>query len=119
MALIGSSFDDGEVYVQSLLARLVEPEIWKIVVRAEVPCSLVYSDDELSRQKKELAKWAKDIERKACVIEEVGAYTGWDGVVTAEEYSIVSERLEKARVRFLDAEAKSHRERAVGHRLAI
>jgi hypothetical protein len=117
MSLIGSTFDDGEAFVQSLLAQLAEPDTWKKVIGAngqkdlEINCPLVYSADELSRQKDELAKWKNDIERKARVIEEVGAYTGWDGAVSPEEYSIVFERLEKARERFLDAESKTPEER--------
>lgn len=117
MNLIGSVFDDGEAYIQTLLSQVVEPAIWKTVVKTrgqeavEVPCPLAYSDHELSKQKDELVKWEKDIERKARVIKEVGAYTGWDGVVSLEEYSMMSEKLEKARERFLDAESNTPEER--------
>ena len=45
----------------------------------------------------------KDVKRKAWVIKEVGAYSGWDGAALPEEYIIVSERLEIAS---LDAESK-------------
>lgn len=76
-----------------------------------MPCPLVYSDHELSRQKDELARWEKDIERKARVTKEVGAYTGWDGAFSPEEYSMMSEKLEKARERFLEAESKTAEER--------
>lgn len=57
MTLIGSIFDDGEAYIQSLLSQLAKPAIWKTVVKTngqeavEVPCPLVYSDHELSKQK--------------------------------------------------------------------
>ncbi|KAL5395434.1 hypothetical protein PMIN03_013022 [Paraphaeosphaeria minitans] len=117
MTLIGSIFDDGEAYMQSLLSQLAEPAIWETVVKTngqeavEVPCPLVYSDHELSKQKDELARWERDIERKAQVIKEVGAYTGWDGVVSPEEYSMMSEKLEKAKERFLDAESHTPEER--------
>ncbi|KAF1956274.1 kinase-like protein [Byssothecium circinans] len=117
MTLIGSIFDDGEAYIQSLLSQLAEPDVRKTVVKAsgqeavQVPCPLVYSDRELSKQKDELARWEKDIERKAQVIEEVGAYTGWDGAVSPEEYGMVSEELEKAKEKFLDAESNTPEER--------
>ncbi|KAF1844393.1 kinase-like protein [Cucurbitaria berberidis CBS 394.84] len=118
MTLIGSIFDDGEPYIQSLLTQLAQPDIWKTVLKSNgrdtinVPCPLVYSDDEISEQNDELARWEKDIERKARVFKEVGAYTGWDGAVPPEEYSVMSEKLEKAMERFLDTESRTPEERA-------
>lgn len=117
MTLIGSIFDDGEVYIQSLLSQLSKPEIWNSLVNADgqevgnTPCPLVYSDRELKKQAEDLARWEKDVERKAGVIQEVGTYTGWDGVVSPDEYSLVSEKLEKVKERFLDAESKTVEER--------
>jgi hypothetical protein len=116
LALAGSIFDDGEVHVQSLLSRLAEPEIWEELVthgQEDVGqrCPLAYSDGQLSKQRDELARWGKDVERKARVIEEVGAYAGWDGAVSPEEFCIMSEKLEFARERFLDAESRSLEER--------
>lgn len=117
MTLIGSIFDDGEPYVQSLLSQLAEPETWSKVVKnnlsedAKVSCPLKYTDAELETQQKELGKWELDIERRARVIQEVGAYTGWDGAVPPEEYNDMSERLENARLGFLEAEARTPQER--------
>jgi hypothetical protein len=117
MSLIGSTFDDGEPYTQSLLAQLTELEIWTAVVRnnsqqaLEVACPIAYSDQELVRQKEELAKWEKDIERKARVIQEVGAYTGWDGAVPPEDYDTYAKRLEQTKANFLDSESKTPEER--------
>lgn len=111
MSLIGSCFDDGEAYVQSLLDDLVEPEMWQKIVGAEVTCPLTYSHDERVMHKEELAKWEKDVERKAGVLRAVGAYTGWDGVVSPEDYEIVHEKLTEAREQFLNTEAKTPEER--------
>jgi len=117
MALVGSTFDDGEPYVQNLLAKAAEPQTWAKLVGdddrgdAKVPCPLVYSDDERIKHESELAKWEMDVDRKARVIEEVGAYTGWDGAVLPDEYEEVSKRLEGAKERFLDSEAKTAKER--------
>ncbi|KAH8716907.1 kinase-like domain-containing protein [Phaeosphaeriaceae sp. PMI808] len=117
MTLIGSIFDDGEAYVQSLLSQLTEPETWEKIIKtygqetAGVPCPLVYEDEDLSKQKDELAKWEKDVERKARVIGGVGTFTGWDGAVSPEEYSTLSEKLEESRERFLDAESNTSEER--------
>lgn len=117
MCLIGSIYDDGEPYVQSLLSQLAEPATWKKVVKGdgqdtgEMACPLIYSEHQLLKQREELAKWEKDVERKARVIEEVGAYTGWDGAVSSEDYDLVSERLEKAKERFLNRESKTLEEK--------
>jgi hypothetical protein len=117
MSLIGSTFDDGEPYTQSLLAQLTELETWTTVVKnnsqqtLEAPYPITYSDQELAGQKEELAKWEKDIECKARVIQEVGAYTGWDGAVPPEDYDIYAERLEQAKGNFLDSESKTPEER--------
>jgi hypothetical protein len=48
-----------------------------------------YSVEQLSMQKNEFAKWERDVERKALVIKEVGALTGWDGATLSDEYDIV------------------------------
>lgn len=117
MTLVGSIFDDGEAYVQTLLAQLAEPEKWSKVVKNdlqednEVPCPLKYTDTELETQQEGLGNWELDIERRARVIQEVGAYTGWDGAVPPEEYEIMSERLESARLAFLEAESRMPQER--------
>jgi hypothetical protein len=117
MSLIGSIFDDGEIYVQSLISRAAEPEVWEKIVGCKdqggptVTCPLVYSDDKLNEQNRELVKWQKDGERKAWVIDEVRVNSGWDGAVLPEEHEDVSERLENAKERFLAAESKTPEEK--------
>lgn len=115
LSLIGSAFDDGEPYVQNILSALAEPEMWRAILcqnnQDVVQCPLSYSAQQLSKYKSDLAKWEQDVERKARVIREVGAYTGWDGAVLPDEYDIVSERLQKAKENFLNAESKSPEER--------
>lgn len=117
MTLIGSIFDDGEPYVQSLLMQLAKPETWTKVVKnnlpddVEVSCPLKYTNNEVETQQKELGKWELDLERKARVIQEVGAYTGWDGAVPPEQYDDMVQRLGNARSAFLNAEARRPQER--------
>jgi hypothetical protein len=53
------------------------------------------------------------VERKARLISEVGAYTGWDGAVAPEEYDLVFEKVDEAKERFLAAESKGFREREI------
>lgn len=117
LGIIGSLSDDAEPFLQSLLVDLSQESVWKQVVgvddsgNAKAPCPLRYSEDEIKRQKAEFAKWERDIERKAQVVEELGAYTGWDGAVLPEQYDDMVARLERAKQRFLDREAKTLEER--------
>ncbi|KAJ8116979.1 hypothetical protein OPT61_g1714 [Boeremia exigua] len=117
MNLVGSIFDDGEAYVQTLLSQLAKPETWEDVIKANghdaasVPCPLKYSDEDVKKQEDAMIKWEKDVERKARVISEVGAYTGWDGAVPPEDFDKVFEKLNEAKERFLDTEARSPQER--------
>jgi hypothetical protein len=113
--LVGSTFDDGEPYVHHTLSALVDPKMWPKILdqlnQEVVPCPLSYSDEQLFKQKTELAKWERDVERKSRVIAEVGAYTGWNGAVLPSEYDDVSKRLETAREKFLNTESSSPAER--------
>ena len=126
MSLAGSIFDDGEAYVRSLLVRLAEQETWGKVVRTAqtiqgpssdealfVPpsCPLAYSADQIDQVQNELALWERDVQRKAGVIEELGAYTGWDGAMVPGQYDDMVVALERARLRFLEGESKSPEER--------
>jgi hypothetical protein len=117
MNLVGSSFDDGEAYVQTLLSQLAKQETWEAVIKANghdpaiVPCPLKYSDEDLKKQEDAMSKWEKDVERKARVIGEVGAYTGWDGAVPPEDFDGVSEKLKEAKEKFVDTESRSPEER--------
>ncbi|KAL9619929.1 MAG: hypothetical protein Q9160_005486 [Pyrenula sp. 1 TL-2023] len=119
LGLIGSTFDDGEPLVRSLLMDLSQRDNWKVVVGEDlngspkISCPLKYSEEEIKAQELEHAKWARDIERKAQVIEELGAYTGWDGAVSPEQYDDMIVRLENAKQRFLDREADTLEKRAL------
>ncbi|OOF98897.1 hypothetical protein ASPCADRAFT_513042 [Aspergillus carbonarius ITEM 5010] len=117
-SLIGSIFDDGEPHVQKLLAEISTDNIWKQIVGADehgsprVSCPLKYSQRELEMQRETYAKWVRDVERKAQVLEEVGLYTGWNGAVSPGDYEEVVRRLHLAKERFLDREASTAEERA-------
>jgi hypothetical protein len=114
---MGSVFDDGEIYIQSLLSQLAQPETWRAVVKnsaqenAEISCPLSYTSNELAKQEQDLAKWELAIERKAQLIDQIGLYTGWDGAVPPEQYNTLSQKLEAAKEQFLDEEAKTSEER--------
>jgi hypothetical protein len=117
LSLIGSIFDDGEPHVQKLLADISRDDAWKQLVGEDdhgnptVPCPLNYTKSDLDKQSEEYAKWERDIERKARVIDEIGVYTGWNGAVSPGDYDEVVRRLEVAKERFLDRESTTPEER--------
>ncbi|KAB8255378.1 kinase-like domain-containing protein [Aspergillus pseudonomiae] len=116
-SLVGSIFDDGEPHVQKLLADVTRDDVWRQLVGEDnrgnprVPCPLSYTEHDLVKQSEEYAKWERDVERKAQVINELGVYTGWNGAVSPDDYDEVVRRLKLAKKRFLDRESKSAEER--------
>jgi hypothetical protein len=52
-----------------------------------------------------------DIQHRERVIGKGGAYTGWDGAVTPEEYDMMAQKMEQVKVGFLNREAKTLEER--------
>lgn len=118
LRLIGAIYDDGEPYVQSLLADIAEEGIWKQVVGEDedgnpsIPCPIWYSEQDKERQKTDLANWERDVERKFDVLHEIGLHAGWDGAVAPGDYDEMVRRLAAAKQRFLDRESANEQERA-------
>ncbi|KXG46553.1 Aminoglycoside phosphotransferase [Penicillium griseofulvum] len=119
LGTIGSTYDDGEPYVQSLLADITEEQVWKQVVGVDgngslnMLCPLRYSKQDIAKFKTEYAKWEKDVERKAQVLEEIGVYVGWNGAVSPHDYNEVVRRLAVAKRDFLARESANEQERAI------
>lgn len=117
LRMIGSTFDDGEQHIQSLLAALADEDGWKQLVDTDeqgiavIQCPLSYSQEELDNQGLEYTKWEKDVERKAQILKEIGVYTGWTGSISPHEYDEVIRRLEGAKERFLDRESRTAEQR--------
>ncbi|KAE8150026.1 hypothetical protein BDV25DRAFT_129895 [Aspergillus avenaceus] len=117
LSLVGSIFDDGEPHFQKLLADVASDDVWKQFVGEDshgnprVPCPLHYTEHDLAKQSEKYAKWERDVERKARVIDEVGVYTGWNGAVSPGDYDEVVRRLHHAKKRFLDRESRTPEER--------
>ena len=97
-------FDGGEVRLQTLLARLVELDMWGKVVGQNVGCPISYSADEVARQREDLEMWEGDVVRRTRGLEELGVYEGWDGAVGMGEYEGMVRRLEGVRRRVLGDE---------------
>ncbi|GFG00836.1 hypothetical protein IFM61392_01536 [Aspergillus lentulus] len=119
LSLIGSIFDDGEPHVQKLLADLTRDDVWKQLIgennhgNPHVSCPLNYTQHDLDKQDEEYAKWERDVERKARVIDEIGVYTSSNGAVSPGDYDEVVRRVELARKRFLDRESTTPEERVM------
>ncbi|KAF4769982.1 hypothetical protein HAV15_011674 [Penicillium sp. str.  len=119
LGTVGSTYDDGELYLQSLLVGITEEHAWKQLVRLDgndnpsVLCPLKYSEQDMAKFKTEYAKWEKDVERKMRVFEEIGVYTGWNGAVSPHDYNEVVRRLAVAKQNFLDRESANEEERAM------
>ncbi|KAJ5360878.1 Aminoglycoside phosphotransferase [Penicillium concentricum] len=117
LGAIGSTYDDGEPYVQSLLADITEEHAWKQVVGVDendnpsVLCPLKYSEQDKAKFKAEYAKCEKDVERKSRVLEEIGVYIGWNGAVSPHDYNEVVRRLAVAKQNFLTRESTNKQER--------
>ena len=65
LGIIGSTYDDGEPYVQNLLAYITEEHVWKQLVGVDdngnpnVLCPLRYSKQDMAKFNTEYAKWEK------------------------------------------------------------
>lgn len=114
-ALAGSLFSDGEPIVNGMLMA-VEKE-WLDIVgpgpdgRPSVACPLVFSAQEKTLQSEHEAQWVRGVELMEDVLDQVGAYRGWDGWVNHASYEPMKVKLEECLARFLDREAKDDSER--------
>lgn len=119
LGIIGSIYDDGEPYMQSLLADITKELVWKEVIREDengnlsVPCPFRYSEQDMAKQKMEFAKWEKDVERKTRVLDEIGVCYGWNGAVSPRDYDEVARRLAAEKQNFLVHESRNEQERAL------
>ena len=113
--LAGSLFSDGEPIVNGMLMA-VEKEWLNIVGpgpdgQPSVPCPLVFSAQERTLQSEHEAQWVRGVELMEAVLEQLGAFRGWDGWVNHADYELMEAKLEKCLEDFLDREAKSDAQR--------
>ncbi|PGH26507.1 hypothetical protein AJ80_01821 [Polytolypa hystricis UAMH7299] len=116
LGAIGTIFNDGEPYMQSLSTDMVQEDVWGKVVGTAVngkpliPCPVRYSEEQLQTQAEQYALWQRDVDRKKQVLEELGAYSGWNVAVLPSEFDEMTTRVKAAKGRFLDREAKTAEE---------
>lgn len=108
---VGSVYDDGEPYLQSLLADITADETWAKLAGPDVTCPVQYSEAELRAQREVYAKWQRDVDRRQSVLEKIGAYPGWSGPVAPDEFDEMRRRFDIAKTWFLDREASTPQER--------
>lgn len=108
--LSSSIFSDGEPILQGMLVRLLEE--WDKSVGSSVPCPLSFTPEDRAEQQRLEARWSEGVELMAEVLDEIGAYQGWDGWVNHNNYPIYKERLAKCRESFLSRHAETAEERS-------
>ena len=115
-ALAGSIFSDGEPIFNGMLMA-VEREWLNIVGpgpdgRPSVPCPLIFSEQERTHQSEHEALWIRGVELMEAVLEDLGAYRGWDGWVNHANFESTKAKLESCLEHFLDRETKDSTQRA-------
>lgn len=114
-ALAGSLFTDGEPVVLGYLMRAADE--WNTIVGEDedgqpcVPCPLSFTAEERKTQQNEEASWKYGVELMGEVIDELGVYNGWNGLVDHDQYEVRKKHLWKVREGFLQQLASNDRER--------
>ena len=115
-ALAGSIFSDGEPILNGMLMA-VKSE-WPNIVHSSpdnghsIPCPLVFSAREKALQSEHEAQWIKGVELMEDILQQLGAYRGWDGWVNLANYELMKANVERSLENFLDREAESDTQRA-------
>ena len=115
-ALAGSLFSDGEPIFNGMLIA-VERD-WPNIVgrcpdgRPSVPCPLVFSARDKALQREHEAQWRRGVELMEAVLEQLGAYRGWDGWINHANYELMKTKLKDCLEDFLDHEAENDTQRA-------
>lgn len=110
-ALAGSIFSDGEPILNGML--MATEKEWPNIVKGgpdnglSVPCPLVFSAQEKALQKEHEAQWTKGVELMEDILQQIGAYRGWDGWVNHASYDSMKTNLERVLENYLDREAEN------------
>jgi hypothetical protein len=114
-ALAGSIFTDGEPILLGYLIKAVEE--WKTIVgvgqngRPLLSCPLSYSEHAKQKQKVAEEKWKLGVVLMDNLIEDLGVYSGWDGLVNHADYEAMLLTLRECKEHFLQHMAKTAEER--------
>lgn len=78
-----------------------------------VECPIAFSEDERARQKIDQEKWEESIEILDSILQNLGAYTGWDGLVSHADYDTMKELMDQLRQQSLGQVAETDEEREI------
>ncbi|EFE43081.1 hypothetical protein TRV_02162 [Trichophyton verrucosum HKI 0517] len=113
--LAGSLFTDGEPVVLGYLMQAVDR--WGEIVGRDaigdpvIPCPITFTDAERTKQQIDQEKWKKGVELMDDVAQSLGAYSGWDGFVSHDDYEARKQQVIASRDAFLQRMAGSDEER--------
>ena len=114
-ALVGSLFTDGDPLVLGYLMRAADE--WKVIVgedvdgRSRIPCPISFTDEERKIRREEEDLWKYGVELMSQVVDELGVYDGWNGLVDHDQYEARKKHLLAVREGFLRQMAASDQER--------
>ncbi|OAL74724.1 hypothetical protein A7D00_0318 [Trichophyton violaceum] len=109
--LAGSLFTDGEPVVLGYLMQAVDR--WGEIVGRDatgdpvIPCPITFTDAERTKQQIDQEKWKKGVELMDEVVQSLGAYSGWDGFVSHDDYQARKQQVIASRDAFLQRMAGS------------
>jgi hypothetical protein len=110
-------FTDGEPVVLGYLMEVVDRwlEIAGIDIEGSplVECSIAFSEDERGRQRIDQEKWEEGVKILDSILQNLGAYIGWDGFVSHADYNAMKELMEHFRAKFLENVAETDEEREI------
>lgn len=114
--LAGSVFTDGEPILFRSLIKAAEN--WENIVgvdsngRPLMPCPLSYSEDEKQQQIEMQRKWETGVVLMANLMDDLGVYSGWNGLVNHGDYDAMKLTLMECKEHFLQHMAKTPEERS-------
>ncbi|EZG03221.1 hypothetical protein H106_06718 [Trichophyton rubrum CBS 735.88] len=109
--LAGSLFTDGEPVVLGYLMQAVDR--WGEIVGRDatgdpvISCPITFTDAERTKQQIDQEKWKKGVELMDEVVQSLGAYSGWDGFVSHDDYQARKQQVIASRDAFLQRMAGS------------
>ncbi|DAA73906.1 TPA_exp: Uncharacterized protein A8136_3892 [Trichophyton benhamiae CBS 112371] len=113
--LAGSVFTDGEPVVLGYLMQAVDR--WGEIVGKDtagdpiIPCPIAFTDAERTKQRVDQQRWEKGVELMDDVVQSLGAYSGWDGFVSHDDYEAKKQQVIASRDAFLQRMAGSDEDR--------
>jgi hypothetical protein len=104
--LAGSVFSDGEPVLMGMLMHMHDE--W---TKKSSSSPLSFTPEDRKRQEEDERLWGQGVELLAGLLDQVGAFQGWDGWVNHNNYEAMKASLANGVERFLDQHARNDEER--------